>query len=171
MHTLSRRSVLAGCAGAAVARISSARAETRQLASTAMMSPLEDGAVARLAALHEGLLSGRVYLVATGKNDEPARGQDLVRFTGTMMSTDLCDRFGFQPAPYHLRADGNALHVMATLTSASQGELRFAGRMAGDRLEAEADWRRPRWYGDVHVRIWFDGTLADPAGDHAVWLD
>lgn len=171
MRALSRRSLLLGCGGLVVAGGSSALAQSGTDARPAATAPFSEDAVAHLGSAHEALLSGRVFVVATGKNDKPASGQDVVRFTGALMSTDLCDRFGFQPAAYHLRAEGETLHIMAALVSAEQGELRFAGRIVGNRLVAEADWRRPRWYGDVHVRIWFDGGLADPGAEHAVWID
>lgn len=171
MRALSRRSLLLGSGGLAAVGASPALGQSVKDAQFAATSPFSKDAVARLGTAQEALLSGRVFVVATGKNDEPASGQDVVRFTGPLLSTDLCDRFGFQPAPYHLRVEDGALHVMAALVSAEQGELRFAGLIEGNRLVAEAEWRRPRWYGDVHVRIWFDGGLADPGADHAAWLD
>ena len=170
MRALSRRSLLLGSGGLVAAGVSSALAQSEKEARPATTEPFSEDVIARLGSAQQALLSGRVFVVATGKNDEPASGQDVVRFFGALMSTDLCDRFGFQPAAYHLRAEGVTLHVMAALVSAEHGELRFAGRIVGNRLVAEADWRRPRWYGDVHVRIWFDGGLADPEAEHAVWL-
>lgn len=169
MRTLSRRWFLLGSAGAALAG-TAAKAEIVTRAPS-YSAPISEDAVASLGAVHEELLSGKVFVVATGKNDGPASGQDVVRFKGMLLSTDLCDRFGFQPAPCYVRAEGSALHFIAVLISAAQGELRFLGRINGDRLVAEADWRRPRWYGDAHVRIWFDGEIADPAGEHSAWLD
>ncbi|MBT8417200.1 MAG: hypothetical protein KJO42_07140 [Silicimonas sp.] len=171
MHALSRRTFLLGAGGVFMAGTSSTLAQSGTDARPAVMAPLGEDAVTRLGSAQEALLSGRVFVVATGKNDEPASGQDVVRFSGSLLSTDLCDRFGFKPAPYHLSAEGPTLHVMAALVSAEQGELRLAGRIVGDRLVAEANWRRPRWYGDIHVRIWFDGVLADPSAEHAAWLD
>ncbi len=171
MRALSRRALLLASGGVVLAGTSSALAQSGTDARPAATAPLSEEAITRLGSAQEALLSGRVFVVATGKNDEPASGQDVVRFSGSLLSTDLCDRFGFQPAPYHLSTKGGTLHFMAAFLSAAQGELRFAGRIVGDRLVAEADWRRPRWYGDVHVRIWFDGGLADPGAEHAAWLD
>ncbi len=170
MAAVSRRSLVLAAAGAVLAPVRAAGVETEASVATAV-APIGALAVARLGAQQEALLSGRVFVVATGKTDAQPSGQDVVRFTGGLISTDLCDRFGFRPAPYHLRAEAGALHVMAALASDAQGELRFSGRIFGDRLVAQADWRRQRWYGDVHLRIWFDGALADPAGDHPAWLE
>lgn len=171
MAPIGRRAFLLGSSGLVLAGTSSPLAQDRTETLPVATSLFGEDALARLASAQQALLSGRVFVVATGKNAEPTSGQDVVRFTGALLSTDLCDRFGFQPAAYHLRAEGETLYVMAVLVSPDQGELHFAGRITGDRLVAEAQWRRPRWYGDVHVRIWFDGALAAPDEDHPAWLN
>ncbi|NND21975.1 MAG: hypothetical protein HKO14_07785, partial [Silicimonas sp.] len=71
MHALSRRTFLLGAGGVFMAGTSSTLAQSGTDARPAVMAPLGEDAVTRLGSAQEALLSGRVFVVATGKNDEP----------------------------------------------------------------------------------------------------
>jgi hypothetical protein len=108
------------------------------------------------------LLDGRVYSVDTGKAGKPSGGKDVIRFTDGIVSTDLCIKFGFKPAPYMVRVDGPKVHFRSEMISEKQGKLVVSGHIEGKRLKAHAEWAQVRWYWTVNVNLWFDGELADP---------
>lgn len=108
------------------------------------------------------LLDGRVYSVDTGKEGKSSGGKDVIRFADGIVSTDLCIKFGFKPAPYMVRVDGSKVHFRSEMVSEKQGKLVVAGHIDGGRLKAHAEWAQVRWYWTVNVNLWFDGALADP---------
>lgn len=117
------------------------------------------------------VLDGRIYSVDTGKLDQPASGKDVVRFADGIMSTDLCIRFGFKPAPYFVRVEGSKLHFRSEMISETQGKLVFTGYIEGNTLKANAAWEKVRWYWTVNIVLWFDGALAAPGDPLRAFLN
>jgi hypothetical protein len=97
------------------------------------------------------IVDGRTFSVDTGKEGKPAGGKDVVRFSDGLMSTALCIRFGFKPAPYTVRVDGSQFHFRSEMISETQGKLVFNGYIDSDRLFAKAEWAQVRWYGTINI--------------------
>lgn len=119
--------------------------------------PLTATQVQALSAAIAQSMEGRTFSVDTGKDGMPASGKDVVRFEDGMMSTALCTRFGFKPAPYSVRVEGTKVLFHSEMISDTQGRLVFNGHIEGDRLVARAEWAQVRWYWTIDVVLWFDG--------------
>jgi opacity protein-like surface antigen len=117
-----------------------------------------------------GDFDGRSYAADFGQDDKKAGGKDVVEFAGGLMSTRLCVRFGFQPAPYLVRVEGRKVHFYSEMISKEQGKIVFSGYVEGGKLKADAKWAQARWYWTVNVGIKFDGTLTDPKADLPVFV-
>jgi hypothetical protein len=105
---------------------------------------------------------GRVYVAAFGQDDKLANGRDVVRFKNGIMSSDNCIKFGFMPAPYLLRVEGDRTYFYSEMPSKEQGLMRFSGYIENDSITASAKWRQARWYWDVDVELRFVGKRANP---------
>jgi hypothetical protein len=109
-----------------------------------------------------GDFDGRSYAADFGQDDKKAGGKDVVEFANGLMSTRLCVRFGFQPAPYLVRVEGKKVHFYSEMVSEKQGKIVFSGFVEDGKLKADAKWAQARWYWTVNVGIKFDGALTDP---------
>ena len=117
-----------------------------------------------------GDFDGRSYAADFGQDDKKAGGKDVVEFANGLMSTRLCVRFGFQPAPYLVRVDGRKVHFYSEMVSEKQGKIVFSGFVEDGKLHADANWAQARWYWTVNVGIKFDGALTDPRADLPVYV-
>ena len=117
-----------------------------------------------------GDFDGRSYAADFGQDDKKAGGKDVVEFAGGLMSTRLCVRFGFQPAPYLVRVEGKKVHFYSEMLSEKQGKIVFSGYVEDGKLHADAKWAKARWYWTVNVGIRFDGALTDPKADLPVFV-
>jgi hypothetical protein len=116
-------------------------------------------------------MDGRTFAVDFGLDGKSAAGKDVIRFEDGKMSTQLCIKFGFEPAPYLLRVEGNSIYFHAEMESAAQGMNVFDGRIENGVLKAHAKWAQPRWYWTVHVNSWFEGPQADPKAELPAFLN
>ncbi len=113
---------------------------------------------------------GRTYAASFGQDNKDEAGRDVVKFANGKMSTELCIKFGFEPAPYFIRAEGNRIYFRSEMVSKVQGTNIFSGYVEGDQLVAHSDWAQARWYWTVNVGAWFKGKLAAPGDDLPVFL-
>jgi hypothetical protein len=113
---------------------------------------------------------GRTYAVSFGQDNQDEAGRDVVRFENGKMSTMLCIKFGFEPAPYFVRTEGNRVYFRSEMVSPKQGANIFSGYIEGDQLIAHSDWAQARWYWTVNVGAWFKGKLVGPDDDQPVFL-
>lgn len=117
-----------------------------------------------------GDFDGRSYAADFGQDDKKAGGKDVVEFSNGLMSTRLCVRFGFEPAPYLVRVEGKRVHFYSEMISEEQGKIVFSGYVEDGKLKADAKWAQARWYWTVNVGIKFDGALTDPKADLPVFV-
>jgi hypothetical protein len=141
------------------------------LAQNGSLSPLAPDAVQSLGTAISATVDGRTYSVDTGKEGKPAGGKDVVRFADGLMSTALCIRFGFKPAPYTIRVEGSKVHFRSEMISETQGKLVFDGHIEGDRLVAKAEWAQVRWYWTVNIVLWHDGKQVEFSDDLPVFIN
>jgi hypothetical protein len=135
------------------------------------VKPLDPAAVSAASIAIATLLDGRTFSVDTGKQGKPAAGKDVVRFADGLMSTALCIRFGFKPAPYSVRVEGQRVYFQSEMISETQGKLVFDGHMEGDRLVATAAWEQVRWYWTVNIVLWYDGPEVEDSETLPVFLN
>jgi hypothetical protein len=133
--------------------------------------PLSPDGVSALGSSISELVDGRTFSVDTGKQGKPAAGKDVVRFVDGLMSSALCVRFGFKPAPYAVRVEGARLHFRSEMVSDTQGKLVFDGHIEGDRLVAKAEWAQVRWYWTVDIVLWYDGRQVEFSNDLPVFIN
>lgn len=141
------------------------------LAQNASVRPLATDVVRSLGSAISATVDGRTYSVDTGKEGKPAGGKDVIRFADGLMSTALCIRFGFKPAPYSVRVEGSKIHFRSEMISETQGKLVFNGHIEGDRLIAKAEWAQVRWYWTVNIVLWHDGKQVEFSDDLPVFIN
>lgn len=135
------------------------------------VTPLDPAAVSAASSAIAMLLDGRTFSVDTGKEGKPAAGKDVVRFADGLMSTALCIRFGFMPAPYYVRVEGQRVYFHSEMVSETQGKLVFHGHMEGGKLIATAAWEQVRWYWTVNIVLWYDGPQVEDSEALPVFLN
>jgi hypothetical protein len=108
---------------------------------------------------------GRVFVANYGQDEKLATGRDVIRFESGLMSTANCIKFGFMPAPYLLRVEGNRTYFYSEMPSEKQGKMKFTGYIENDKFNANASWQQVRWYWNVDVTLMFDGKRANPGDD------
>jgi hypothetical protein len=141
------------------------------LSDVLQVTPLDKNGAYRLRSAIAETFDGRTYSVNTGKDGKSAAGKDVVKFKDGLMSTALCIKFGFKPAPYSVRVDGARVYFRSDMISETQGKLSFDGHIDGDQLVAKATWEQRRWYWTVNVVLWFDGRQADDSETLPVYLN
>jgi hypothetical protein len=141
------------------------------LAQSTSLTPLAPEEAQSLGNAISTIVEGRTFSVDTGKEGKPAGGKDVVRFSDGLMSTALCIRFGFKPAPYTVRVDGSQVHFRSEMISETQGKLVFTGHIEGDRLVAKAEWEQVRWYWTVNIVLWHDGKQVEFSDDLPVFIN
>ncbi len=108
---------------------------------------------------------GRVYVANYGQDERRETGRDVMRFENGQMSTAICIKFGFMPAPYFLSVEDGRVHFYAEMPSEKQGNMKFTGVIENDRIKATANWKQDRWYWSVDVKLMFEGKRANPGDD------
>ena len=140
-------------------------------AQSTSLTPLAPEEAHSLGSAISKIVDGKTFSVDTGKEGKPAGGKDVVRFGDGLMSTALCIRFGFKPAPYTVRVEGSQVHFRSEMISETQGKLVFNGYIDGDRLVAKAEWAQVRWYWTINIVLWFDGKQAEFSDSLPVFLN
>lgn len=102
-------------------------------------------------------LQGMRFRGPLGTDDETEPPDDILTFSGGKLSSKICLRYGFAPAPYWVRRDTDGLHFRAELHSPTSGTIRFDGVFDGGQLHARALWTKKRWYWTVEQRLLFTG--------------
>lgn len=97
---------------------------------------------------------------------EPVEGLLIFR-DGKFVSRD-CLEWGYQPAPYYVRRDGDGVHFYARLPNPEHGTMWFRGVFDGERLRVDVHWKKERWYWTLEQRYRFTGRPVDHAASPAV---
>jgi hypothetical protein len=106
----------------------------------------QDKASARPAQAIENSLEGARFVGPFGAEGEVNPEEDAFTFKDGKFSTASCLEWGFTPAPYWVRRDGNGLHFLAELKSPEHGTMRYEGVFDGKELTVVGYWKKERWY-------------------------
>jgi AhpD family alkylhydroperoxidase len=104
------------------------------------LSALLVSGVASAAPAQKGALDGGKYRLSGVLNGKPER--DTVVFEKGMLHSLECDRYGFGPAPYRAKKNGDAVEFESTITSKSEGSIRIVGKVASGQLSSQAVWKK-----------------------------
>lgn len=103
-------------------------------------------------------LDGLQFKGQTGEQGKGDHHEDTITFNhGQFRSLD-CENWGFGPAPYSVKKEGESYHFSATLLSPDRGRLEWKGTITGDTAEATFRWLHERWYWTIDRQYWFKGT-------------
>lgn len=92
------------------------------------------------AARAESLDGASLAVKLTAKGEAPI--DDRLVFAGGQLESTACTSFGFQKARYAAKESGGKTTFTATLTSAKEGTMLFAGTVKGDVVEGTATWTK-----------------------------
>jgi hypothetical protein len=102
-------------------------------------------------------LDGLQFKGQTGEQGKGDHHQDAITFKDGQFRSLDCENWGFGPAPYTVRKDGESYHFSATLLSPDRGKLEWKGIITGDTVEATFRWLHERWYWTIDRQYWFKG--------------
>ena len=105
------------------------------------------------------IIDGLQFQGQTGEHGKGEHHQDTITFKNGQFRSLDCEEWGFGPASYEYKKEGDAFHFSATLPSPDRGTLEWKGTITGDIAEAYFRWRHERWYGNIDRRYWFKGKL------------
>lgn len=103
-------------------------------------------------------LDGLQFKGQTGEQGKGHHHEDTITFKDGQFRSLDCENWGFGPAPYTVRKDGESYHFSATLLSPHRGKLEWKGVITGDTAEATFRWLHERWYWTIDRQYWFKGT-------------
>jgi hypothetical protein len=107
---------------------------------------------------HPDPLDGLQFKGETGEQGKGTHHEDTITFKeGQFRSLD-CEGWGFGPAPYTVRKDGESYRFDAILRSPDRGTLEWSGTITGETAEAKFRWLHERWYWKIDREYWFKGT-------------
>ena len=107
---------------------------------------------------NKGLLDGMQYKGETGEEGKGDHHEDTITFKDGQFRSLDCESWGFGPAPYTVRKDGESYYFSATLKSPDRGTLEWKGTITGDVATAKFRWLHERWYWNIDRQYWFKGT-------------
>ncbi|MDH5534673.1 MAG: hypothetical protein OEZ08_03750 [Betaproteobacteria bacterium] len=105
-----------------------------------------------------GILDGQQFKGETGEQGKKDHHQDTITFRAGLFRSLDCENWGFGPAPYSAKKEGDTVHFSATLLSRDRGRLEWQGTITGDEAKGTFRWLHERWYWTIERNYWFKGT-------------
>lgn len=115
------------------------------------------------AAIPVNILDGQRFVGEFVPIGEPSGRPDEFIFIDGRFHSRECLKFGFTPGPYWVRVENGQLLFWARLTSEENGVMTYEGSVAGMKMDARIEWKRPRWYWTMKRDFQFRGA----GGAHA----
>lgn len=103
-------------------------------------------------------LDGLQFKGETGEQGKGDHHEDTITFKDGQFRSLDCESWGFGPAPYSVKKEGDSYHFSATLLSPKRGRLEWKGTITGDAAEGNFRWLHKRWYWTIDRQYWFKGT-------------
>lgn len=103
-------------------------------------------------------LDGLQFKGETGEQGKGDHHEDTITFKDGQFRSLDCESWGFGPAPYSVKKEGDTYHFSATLLSPKRGRLEWKGTITGDTAEGNFRWLHKRWYWTIDRQYWFKGT-------------
>lgn len=113
---------------------------------------------AEVPASNSHFLDGLQFNGTTGEVGKGDHHEDTITFANGQFRSLDCEGWGFGPASYSARKEGESYHFSATLESSDRGTLEWKGIITGDTAEASFRWLHERWYWTIDRQYWFKGT-------------
>lgn len=104
------------------------------------------------------VLDGLQFKGETGEQGKGDHHEDTITFKDGQFRSLDCESWGFGPAPYSVKKEGDSYHFSATLLSPNRGKLEWKGTITGDTAEGNFRWLHKRWYWTIDRQYWFKGT-------------
>jgi hypothetical protein len=102
-------------------------------------------------------LDGLQFKGETGEHGKGDHHEDTITFKDGQFRSLDCENWGFGPAAYSVKKEGDSYRFSATLTSPDRGTLEWNGTITGDAAEATFRWLHERWYWNIDRQYWFKG--------------
>ncbi|MCI0605458.1 hypothetical protein L0156_20940 [bacterium] len=101
-------------------------------------------------------LDGKSYLGETAEKGKTSGNNDELIFADGKFHSTGCDQYGFTPAPYTTKTQGDTTTFESVAKSEKEGEISWNGTVQGDTCEAAFVWTKP---GQKPIEYWFKGSL------------
>lgn len=103
-----------------------------------------------------GSLDGKTFQIQVTEPGKPPQPDELIFAAGKLDSTE-CRKYGFAPAAYTVKKEGNAMSFTSEAKSEKEGTNRWTGKVEGDRVSGTLEWTKP---GQATIKYTYAGTLA-----------
>lgn len=108
-----------------------------------------------------GELDGLAFVGPTGERGEAAeRNDERVEFTAGRFRSSVCEEYGFPPAAYSAKREGDAVRFESVLLSKKDGQIRWEGVVRGATIEATYTWTKEGLFRTTRKAYWFKGAPA-----------
>lgn len=114
--------------------------------------------VAGVATAGDAALDGLKFTGRAGEQGKGDHHDETIGFEGGLFRSPRCEKWGFRPAHYTVKKEGDSYHFAATLTSSDRGTLEWRGTVKGGEATATFRWIEKRWYSNIDRQYWFKGT-------------
>ena len=93
-------------------------------------------------AVADDSLDGKSFLVELSetKNNEVTK-DELIFKDGTFFSVE-CEQYGFGPASYESKSEGDAILFESTIVSDKEGKFEWEGSVKGDKITGTSIWSK-----------------------------
>lgn len=115
-------------------------------------------AVAAAPVSQDTALDGVTFRGQAGEQGKGDHHEEEIRFEGGLFRSPRCEKWGFQPARYTVKKEGDFYHFAVTLPSSDRGTLEWKGTITGNAATATFRWLHKRWYWNIDREYWFKGT-------------
>lgn len=119
---------------------------------------LAAGVAGAASASQDSALDGLTFKGQAGEQGKSDHREDAIAFEGGLLRAHNCEKWGFRPARYTIKKEGDSYHFAATLQSPDKGILEWRGTITGNAATATFRWQHNRWYWNIDRRYWFKGT-------------
>ena len=102
-------------------------------------------------------LDGLRFKGEIGQQGKGDHQEDTIFFEDGRFRSLGCEKWGFSPASYSVKKEGESYHFSATLQSPDKGTLEWKGTITGDKAKANFRWLKKRWYWTIDRQYWFKG--------------
>jgi hypothetical protein len=103
-----------------------------------------------------GLLDGRTFVGEMGEKGKEKGDEETFVFKDGRFDPIACHQYGFGPAPYTAKAEGNEVHFEAVTKSDEEGAMQWQGTVQGAAISGTVLWTKQ---GQAPIEYWFKGQL------------
>lgn len=102
------------------------------------------------------LLDGKTFVGESGEKGKEQKEKDNLVFEKGKFHSTACDQYGFTPASYTAKKEGDTITFEADAASPKEGKIHWKGTVTGDDVDASLVWTKE---GQAPIEYWYKGSV------------